>query len=246
MGLFLWEPPTVMPDNWKKALSNKFEVVFTWNDRLIDHKKFFKIHWPQTNKFPTVANVPFEEKKLLVNITGNKDSRHPRELYTARRKSIRYFEKHFPNDFDLYGVGWNRPANRWQKLFPFLVPHYASYRGTVANKWDVYPKYKFGLCYENIQGEPGYVTEKIFDCMRADCVPIYWGADNVTDYVDSGAFIDRRKFKSDQELASFLTTVTKDEYASYQKAITAYLHGDKFKQFLPEAYTETIIKGLKL
>jgi len=246
MVLFLWEPPTVMSRNWEDNLYEKFNIIFTWNDRLVDGKKFHKIHWPQTHKFPVVEKVPFNKKKLLVNITANKYSSHPRELYTARRKTIRYFEKKYPNDFDLYGVGWNQPVGKFQKLPHFYRAYYPSYRGVVRNKWDVYPKYKFGLCYENICNEPGYITEKIFDCMQADCVPVYWGASNTTDYVDENAFIDRRHFKSDEELSDFLNNVAESEYKYYQEAIKAYLNSDRFKLFLPNAYTETIINVLKL
>ena len=41
----------------------------------------------------------------------------------------------------------------------------------------------------------GYITEKIFDSFAAWCVPVYWGASNVTDYIPEGCFIDRRKFR---------------------------------------------------
>ena len=36
----------------------------------------------------------------------------------------------------------------------------------------------------------GYVTEKIFDAFKAGCVPVYWGAENITKYVPAECFID--------------------------------------------------------
>jgi hypothetical protein len=150
------------------------------------------------------------------------------------------------NSFDLYGVGWNRPPNLKEKMMPFTRRFYSSYRGTLQNKWDVLPRYRFSLCYENIRDEPGWVTEKIFDCMRAGCVPIYWGANNISDYVDPEAFIDRRKYKSDAELEIFLLGITEKEYLIYQEAIKDYLQGDLFKKFLPPAFADTIIDVLKL
>lgn len=35
-------------------------------------------------------------------------------------------------------------------------------------------QFKFNLCPENTSNK-GYVTEKIFEAIQADCVPIYWG-----------------------------------------------------------------------
>ena len=37
-------------------------------------------------------------------------------------------------------------------------------------------EFKFNLCPENSDNE-GYVTEKIFDAIKAGCIPIYWGSE---------------------------------------------------------------------
>lgn len=246
MALFLWEASAISPENWNPELHKLFPRIFTWHDKYVDGKKFIKIYWPQTSQFPSIPKISFGDRKLLVNISMNKSASHPRELYSARRASISYFERTQPNNFDLYGMGWNRPAHWGERLLPFLQPRYASYRGTVQNKWDVLPHYRFSLCYENISGEPGWVTEKIFDCMRARCVPIYWGAPNITDYVDAEAFVDRRRFKSDAELAAYLLSITEQEYERFQTAMQAYLQSERFTKFLPPAYADTIIQTLKL
>ncbi|MCP3924080.1 MAG: hypothetical protein GY714_15990 [Desulfobacterales bacterium] len=246
IALFLWEPPSVSPKNWNSEMHKLFPILFTWHDNYIDGKKLKKIYFTQISQFPHVSKIPFEEKKLLVNISMNKFSSHPRELYSARRASIRYFEKHQPENFDLYGVGWNSSVNLFEKILPINPQIYPSYRGTVKNKWEVLPNYRFSLCYENIYNEPGFVTEKIFDCMRAGCVPIYWGAPNIEDYVDEGAFIDRRKFKTDIELESYLVNMDEEEYNVHLDAIQVYLTGNKFRKFLPENFADTIIRSLEL
>lgn len=246
IALFLWEPPSVSQGNWDPKLHEMFPLIFTWHDSYVDGRKFIKINWPQTRQFPDLPRISFDKKKLLVNISMNKFSNHPRELYSARRDAIRYFEQHQNENFDLYGVGWNRPVNYFEKILHRTSQFYPSYRGTLKNKWDVLPQYRFSLCYENIHSEPGWVTEKIFDCMRAGCVPIYWGAPNITDYVDKNAFIDRRRFKSNEELDDYITNVTESEYEQYQIAMEKYLKSDKFELFLPFNFAETIIRALKL
>jgi hypothetical protein len=42
----------------------------------------------------------------------------------------------------------------------------------VDSKKNTLEKYKFSICYENARDIPGYITEKIFDCFFAGCVPI--------------------------------------------------------------------------
>lgn len=246
IALFLWEPPSVSPNNWDPELHKLFPLIFSWHDDYINNPKFKKIHWPQTRQFPSVPNISFANKKLLINISMNKFSSHSRELYSARQASIRYFEQNQPDNFDLFGVGWNQPNGILEKILPFTSQTFSSYRGTVKNKWDVLPQYRFSICYENIHDEPGWVTEKIFDSMRAGCVPIYWGATNIVDYVDPDAFIDRRIFNSDSELETYILSITEKEYKHFQEAIQVYLASERFARFLPPAYADTIIQALHL
>ena len=239
--LFLWEAQAVMPKNWDLMLHNKFNTIMTWNDDYVDNNKYYKIYWPQTDIYPEITHVNFNEKKLLVNISMNKSSNNALELYTERINSIKYFDKYFPNDFDLFGYGWNKKPNK----FSFNKNYFfKSYKGTIKNKWDVLPKYKFALCYENIKDTKGWVTEKIFDCFRCNCIPIYWGASNILDFVDNRTFIDRRDFKTNEDLAFFLNSITEIEYMIYIKNIEEYLQSDRFYKFLPEYYSNTILNQI--
>lgn len=246
MALFLWEGVSVKPNNYLKSVYDKFSIIFTWNDDLVDNKKFFKFYLPIPGDAGTHPKIPFNKRKLLINISRNKKSPHPRELYTARKKSIRYFNKNFLDDFDLYGVGWNKPISRMEKIFPWLVEKFSAYRGVIDNKIEKLPYYKFSLCYENLKGEKGYITDKIFDPMRSNTVPIYWGASNITDYIPRDSFIDRRNFKSDKELVQFIENINENEHNEHLKAIDAFLKSDKFRVFLPENFADTIIKTLNL
>ena len=68
------------------------------------------------------------------------------------------------------------------------------YRGSVLVKKDVIRRYRFCICYENAHGLPGYITEKIFDCLVAGVVPVYLGWDGIRDYVPEDTFIDKKPF----------------------------------------------------
>jgi alpha(1,3/1,4) fucosyltransferase len=246
IALFLWEGKSVKPNNYTQAAYNKFPIIFTWNDALVDNKKFFKFFLPCPIRGIIDPPVPFEKKKLIVNMSANKFSSFPGELYSERRKTIKFFEKKYPNDIDLYGPKWNKPASTLQSYFPFLVEKFSCYQGISENKMETLSNYKFSLCYENLEGERGYITEKVFDCMHAGCVPIYWGADNVMDYIDKNTFIDRRKFNTDQELADYLINMNEDDYSKYLEAMKNYLATDRYKLFLSENFVNTIIKVLHL
>ena len=56
---------------------------------------------------------------------------------------------------------------------------------------EVFNKYKFILCIENSYN-PGYITEKIFNCFFANAIPLYLGDPDVCKYINSEIFIDLR------------------------------------------------------
>lgn len=244
--LFLWEGKAVSPSNYNSALYKKFNYIFTWNDALVDNKKFFKFHLPIAKDTEMHEPVAFNRKKFLVNISINKCSSTPRELYSERRKSISYFDKHFGGQFDLFGVGWNEPKSRFERLLPWTAKKFKSYKGKVDNKIEILKQYTFSLCYENLAGEDGYITEKIFDCLKAGSVPIYWGAENIEKYVEKNAFIDRRNFKSNRELGKFLSRMDEPSYQTYIEAGQRYLQNKQFSLFSRENFANTIISTLAL
>lgn len=247
MVLVLWEPKTVLPLNFHKTTWDKFDHILTWDDDLIaSDKKFSRFFIPMEGNPVLEHPVPFAEKKLLVNVSYNKYSSYTYELYSERVKTIDYFSTHYPNDFDLFGPRWNIPVTRFQLMFPWTVKKYGTYRGKTEKKLETLSQYKFNLCYENTSDAQGYVCDKIFTSFHARSVPIYWGASNIADYVDPDTFIDRRQFKSQKEMAEFLTHMTEQTYNEYLKAGERYMESEKYAQCLPESFSKPIIKALSL
>lgn len=142
-----------------------------------------------------------------------------RELYGERLKAIRYFSA-VPG-FDLYG--W-----RWDKMPKHpLYFHYGKYakrawKGSPEDKTKIMGEYKFAICFENCEA-PGWISEKIYDCFAAGCIPVYFGAPDITSYVPAECFIDFRKFKNYKELHQFLSSLSGEEMSGYREAIRQFL-----------------------
>jgi hypothetical protein len=247
--LIINECEVIRPDNWDIRNHEGFEAIFTWSPWLVDGRKYFKLNFSMA--FPSSgAASPSERPGFCAMIAGNKKKTHPLELYSEREKTIRWFEREHPGEFDLYGAGWDRKnfggprlvraLNRIGPLTRLLAPRFPSYKGRVDQKLPVLGRYKFAICYENAREIPGYITEKIFDCLFAGCVPVYWGAPDITEYVPLECFVDRRAFKSHEELYSFLKAMPKAELASRRAAIAAYLSGGKVRPFTADHFAETI------
>lgn len=238
--LLVLEGKVDAPENHSRHLGKYCKYIFSWNDELVDGTRFIKINWPQPVTWPAIKSVPFSEKKLLTNISGNKYSTDRMELYSIRRKSIQYFERRLGGDFDLFGIGWNEPATMSQRFFRATVPIYKSYVGQVISKPETFSKYRFALIYENTQ-VPGYITEKLFDCLRSECVPIYLGAPNIEEIIPNDIYVDRRNFKSDEHLVNYLISVDEDKYNRYLERIAVFMESSEFKNHLSTHLAEKII-----
>ena len=208
--LFLWEPPSILPDNYNPDYHHYFSKIYTWNDDLVDNEKYFKFYYPVLR--PMVHPTEFYLKRFSTMIACNKESSYPGELYSERDKIVHFFEN-FPNDdFDLYGKRWPNS--------------YKSYQGPIETKVNCLRFYKFSFAYENVRGVPGYVSEKIFDCFHAGTVPIYWGAPNICSYIPENCFIAREDFEDERALYEFLKAMTPQEYGEYMENIQKFLTSD--------------------
>ncbi len=230
-----------------------YEAVFTWNDSAVKTKKYLKFHLPVHRPELAEGKEFIQRSGFCCAISANKAIRyaHESEMYSKRVDTYLWFENHSPEDFDLYGVGWeNPPVNPGtigrviSKFYEFLPAKFGifkrCYKGKVAAKSDVFGDYKFSICYENFVGLDGYISEKIFDSMFSGCVPVYWGAKNIGEYVPSDCFIDRRDFKDEATLYEFLKSVDVSKFNNYQQAIITFLDSDSAKKFYKENYVDTI------
>lgn len=232
-ALVLLEPAMVNPsmyftNHWRK----KFKTVFTWDLKLLKkHPEYVPINVPlgadplryRENPF---ADKTFERKKFLVAVSSNRWSYWPQSTFPLRRKVYRFMHKELGPDFDLFGHDWNRPCSRIEKV---LGHTYGAWRGEIPGSWDEkvarISDYKFMICFENNCMQPGYVSEKIFDCFCARTVPIYLGYKGVEDVLPQGAYVNFRHFKSLPLLLGYLKNITSSEYAGFLAQIENCLAG---------------------
>lgn len=151
------------------------------------------------------------------------------ELYVERLRAIRHFAQ--SADFDLYGRGWVGSGPKLAHKYETAVN--ASYRGEIPalGKLQVLGGYRFSLCLENTVF-PGYVTEKIFDCMIAGCIPVYLGAPDIDDLVPPGCFVDMRDFGGSlSRLESFLRSMGPSHAKTYLERAREFLAGSQSERF---------------
>ena len=240
--LLAMESIAVIPKTFEKKYTDNFDLIFTFYTKIVDNNRILKLNY--SHDLSPSSIIEFKKKhKLICNISSNKFSNHPDELYSKRIESIEYYENFHKSEFDLYGFGWGqsfRFPNVYNLMKFFnqtkltrqiikiirkiparlnpLLKNYSTYAGTIQDKYEILKKYKFSICYENVSGVEGYITEKIFDCFKCGVVPIYLGPDEVSDYIPKEAFIDRRNFKNEESLFGYLNNMGEKEYETYKLA----------------------------
>jgi hypothetical protein len=193
--------------------------VLPWQTRkylvMVAGNKYWKIRRSK------IRNIIATIRDLLLRRPVRFSKEHSSsQLHDERLAAISYFGK--TGTLDLYGSDWSNLSNlplRWQRelstLIPLLNPKECNDKlATIAN-------YKFALCFENIEF-PGYVTEKIIDCLAAKVVPIYWGAPDILEFIPETCFIDGRRFRSFEELETHLKNI------SEQAWVNIIRHGSEF------------------
>lgn len=252
-ALVLLEPANINPSLYHTSfLRDRFHTVFTWDLNLLrKNPAYSQINVPvgaeprkyRQNPF---RHLSFADKRFLVAVSRNRWSYMPQSTYLIRKRAYRYFERTFPQKFDLYGIGWNAPCIFYEKWFGY--PRFSSWRGKIDDTWDAkahkISAYKFALCFENNASEPGYISEKITDCFCARCVPVYYGSKGTESLIPRDAWIDLRDFKNFAELARFLENMDEAQHNRYIAAIDRFMLSDRLDFFSTDHFYRVIADRL--
>ncbi len=237
--LLLYECPLIKPDNWDAQYHQQFDYVFTWHDQLVDGTRYIKNNFV-TDLRPSVdyehLKAQFASRKLATMINSfvnvQDPENFPTELYTQRLRAVRWFEANAPQDFDLYGMGWD-------------AAQFPSYRGRVDDKHTTFSLYRFAICLENAQGYPGYISEKIQDCLLSGTVPVYAGAPNIARWIPADCFIDLNQFDTFNGLYDHLQAMDAQTHGQYLDNIRRFLTTSESYAFSTQCFIAILCAYLR-
>jgi hypothetical protein len=252
----------IRPLVWKKSNLDKFNYVMTIDDDFIDNIKFFEYgaadHKRDLDLKFNIPNVDFFKKKLLTWVTWNKSSLNKNINYSIRKEIIEWYDKNYPDDFDLYGPNWDEFSFPYDSYFlkylnyprfkyfrKFFGKKYKIWKGHINEK-NIIKNYKFCFAFENTSLLNGYITEKIFDVFYSGSVPIYFGAKNIERHIPTNCYIDYRNFLNLEKLHLFLQHLNENEYLVIKDNIYKFLLSQKSYKFTSRYFCEKIFKLIKL
>ena len=168
------------------------------------------------------------------------------ELLSFRRKIARIADRNFSGTLEIFGRGWNGEKMAWYHKLKKPLP-YSSWvtSGDGFIKTQKLSSYKFCIATENIYNSVGYISEKLFDCLRSSTVPIYLGESSIGHYVPKSCFVDIRDFSSVDELLKYCVAMPENKWYEYIEAGKYFLNSQGYKSFSPQAFSETVYEAIK-
>lgn len=185
--LVLWEPYVVETTRYRNKVLSLFGTTFApsidWAERV--GARSFK--WPQDEIPNTDVFTNWTHRKCqAVMVQGNKFSARKGELYSLRREVISSLGS---SSLDLYGTNWNKglyfDIRKWlwsaidsrismieARSINGFGKKYTNYFGKTEDKNKTLSMYKIAVVIEN---SADFVSEKLFDAVRAGCVTVYVG-----------------------------------------------------------------------
>lgn len=142
----------------------------------------------------------------------------------------------FGADMDIFGrAPWNGP-NRWEER--------STYRGPVADKIDTLRGYDFTLVYENCD-VPGYVTEKLFDALRAGAVPLHRGGGGLLgEVVPPDCYVDCAD-RTPEQVHELVRSMSRDEVVARRRAGIRFLSSPAADRFTRQYWAEHVAARLR-
>jgi hypothetical protein len=239
--LIISECEMIRPGNFSPNIKKIYDHIFTWDDDSIDNLQYIKAN---TNFLETRWVEPTLKNNKFVMIASNKTAWHPNELYSTRVEIIEWFENNSKDDFDLYGSGWDNfafPNNirpwtylnneRFKWIQKLLYKKRKSWLGVVPTKKEVMSQYRFSFAIENACGYKGYILEKIFDPFFSGSIPIYKGAENITEHIPAECFISLDNFDSISDVVKYCKSLPSNKVLEYLDNTNNFLSSSAADQF---------------
>ncbi len=171
---FMLEPE--WSSNWQRDL-NKFckyvvaqdKNMFPFASNIIEHPMF--MFTESTDNYNFYLDNKFEKKKRMSIISSN----YGHKYNYLKRHALFNGLLGTDLEIDFYGRRWELDDPR--------------YKGSPYNKSDAIVDYEYSIAIEN-SSYNNYITEKFFDLIVCNTVPIYYGAPNISDVYPQQSFIE--------------------------------------------------------
>lgn len=237
-----------------------FDAVLTYDERLLDGKKYFPLRTRAYRRDRIRDGLPFERRRVGVLVGTNRKMRWrsgigamlrgwhyspadwadyvfcPGELITYRARMGGLCARQPEGLFDIFGEGWELDPQTGARCLG--VPR----TGTL----DYAGNYRFSFALENHASENSLISERVWDALWGDTVPVYRGNTNLSRHVPSDCFIDTRDFGDPAAMLDHLVHVPKEDWEKRRRAGREFILSERVDDYLPERRAAEMLEPIAL
>lgn len=168
--------------------------------------------------FDFVNNNPRHFRMPLYILFGDVYSlTQPKDIGEIMKKKTRFCNFINSNPIPKKRIEFFKKLSKYKKVDSGgRVLNNLGYR--IDNKLEFISNYKFTLAFEN-SSFPGYTTEKIFEPMMANSIPLYWGNELIHLDFNTKSFLNYHDFNSEDEFIERIIQLDNNDelYMEYLK-----------------------------
>jgi hypothetical protein len=225
-----------MPEQYREKIMRRYNLVIPFNK---DRAKRLKLSYYLNHPYDLSINETkvVNPEKMIAFVNAKKFSAISRSLYGFRRKAlIEIADQGIP--IEIFGPNWNesslkefrerlwavRRAIKAGKFPDFIEAFgefgykYKSYLGSMKEKRETLPNYRYTLIIEN---DVDSITEKVFEAIECHSVPIYIGAP-LEDFIDLQKCVIQVS-PDINKLLNIVTDLSEDDYVKKISSIKSFL-----------------------
>lgn len=116
----------------------------------------------------------------------------------------------------VYGRGWDS----YKGSANVTVGHTRGKEADRKPSVELIKHFTFNIIVENCDAD-GYVSEKLYDCLIAGAIPLYYGNNNDDVGIPRDVYVDLRQFESPADLQGFLDSLSLDDIRRMKQTIAA-------------------------
>jgi hypothetical protein len=235
-----------------------YNAIFTYVDRLIDGKRYFFFPPRAFYRDRITTGLPFEQRRVGCLVGTNRKFRYRSGLVTIK-KGWRFSAKDWIDYVFCPGE-----LIRFRSRFGRLC---ASYEGALfdvfGEGWEMFPEtrrecrgipsmstlaylgnYRYYFAFENHTSRCGLISERIWDALWGDTVPVYLGNTELHRFIPQECFIDATKFDSPREMLDWLCQIPMEVWLRYRDAGREFIYSEAVDKYLPDAFAEQFVNRL--
>lgn len=188
----------------------------------------YRDEWDWSQKMFT-KDFSHEKTEIISSVVTNAWNSHLNYLSNPVKSRIIYKER-----TDLMNLICNNFSE--VKLWgSFQENNGINFMGVAWNKLVSLRQFKFSICFENTI-QKNYVSEKFWDCILTDTIPIYFGCSNIDEHISEEYFINMTENLDDNDFIldkiSYIIHNSDELYQNYLPKIkelkSMFIHSDKF------------------